>query len=157
MFRGDSVQALLLSSIMLMAMGPETRKAMTKSETKIEEMPAFYVVGLARRTNNAREASGVGEIGKVWQEFIQKRLANTIPHKVDDSLLAVYTDYGRYATLTSDKGPIPEVVIRLWQRVWSMSPIVLGGRRAFEADYEIYDQRAKDPRDGQVELRLGLE
>ena len=53
---------------------------------------------------------------------------------------------GRYAVFSSNRGPKAQVVPELWQRIWSMSPKELGGTRAFKTDYEIYDQRAADPR-----------
>lgn len=175
---------------LLDAVGPATRRIPPKPLLKVEEHHAFYVAGLARRTNNAREMAGVGEIAKLWQEFQQKHVENEIARKLDNDLLAVYTDYesdqhgdytyllgkrvpdlrdlpagltgryvpaGRYAELVSEKGPVTEVVPKMWQRIWSMRPLEMGGRRAFEADYELYDERAKDPRDAQVDLFIGLQ
>ncbi len=43
---------------------------------------------------------------------------------------------GRYLELSSFKGKIPEVVVELWQNVWSN--LELKNRRAFKVDYEIY-------------------
>jgi len=63
---------------------------------------------------------------------------------------------GRYAVLTSDKGPVNVVVPSAWKRIWSMSREVLGGERAYKADYEVYDQRATDPQNAQLEIRVGL-
>jgi len=63
---------------------------------------------------------------------------------------------GRYAVLTSDKGPVNVVVPSAWKRIWSMSREELGGERAYKADYEVYDQRATDPQNAQVEIRVGL-
>jgi len=37
-----------------------------------------------------------------------------------------------------------------------MSREVLGGERAYKADYEVYDQRATDPQNAQLEIRVGL-
>ena len=54
---------------------------------------SFYVVGYAIRTNNADEMSGRGGIGKLWQRFLQQNLGTTIPHRVDGTLIVVYSDY----------------------------------------------------------------
>jgi predicted transcriptional regulator YdeE len=63
---------------------------------------------------------------------------------------------GRYAVFSSGKGPISEVVPEIWQRIWSMSPEELGGARAFQTDFEIYDQRAADPENAQIDVYVGL-
>jgi len=63
---------------------------------------------------------------------------------------------GRYAIIASERGPANAVVPAAWKRIWSMSREELGGERAYKADYEIYDQRAADPHNAQVEIRIGL-
>jgi predicted transcriptional regulator YdeE len=37
-----------------------------------------------------------------------------------------------------------------------MSPEELGGTIAFKTDYEIYDQRAPDPENAQIDVYVGL-
>jgi predicted transcriptional regulator YdeE len=63
---------------------------------------------------------------------------------------------GRYAVFTSGRGNIVHVVQEVWQRIWSMSPEELGGKRAFQTDFEIYDQRAADPENAQIDVYVGL-
>ncbi len=63
---------------------------------------------------------------------------------------------GRYAVITSERGQIAEVVRDAWQRIWSMSERELGGRRAFQTDFEIYDQRSSDPENAQIDIYIGL-
>ena len=60
---------------------------------KVEERKAFNVIGLAVRTNNKTEATGQGEIPKLWQRFMQEGTADKIPNRADQDLLAIYTDY----------------------------------------------------------------
>src|SRR5579875_1984615 len=80
-------------SVLLLASGPAPKRNIAKPLLKVAEHHAFYVAGLARRTNNAREASGMGEIAKVWQEFSEKHIEDAISRKLDKELVAVYTDY----------------------------------------------------------------
>lgn len=63
---------------------------------------------------------------------------------------------GRYAVFTSGRGNIVQVVQEVWQRIWSMSPEELGGKRAFQTDFEIYDQRAADPENAQIDVYVGI-
>jgi len=63
---------------------------------------------------------------------------------------------GPYAVFTTPAGPLVEVLQSTWKQIWSASPSDMGGHRAFQADYEIYDQRAADPNHSQVEIHIGL-
>jgi predicted transcriptional regulator YdeE len=60
-------------------------------KTIVEE--PFYVAGYSVRTNNAKEMSGEGQIGALWQRFMQGGLSKAIPNHVDGNILAVYSDY----------------------------------------------------------------
>jgi predicted transcriptional regulator YdeE len=63
---------------------------------------------------------------------------------------------GRYAVFSSGRGPLTQVVKDVWQRIWSMTPEELGGTRAFQTDFEIYDQRSADPANAQIDVYVGL-
>ncbi len=63
---------------------------------------------------------------------------------------------GRYAVFSSNRGPLKQIVPEIWQQIWAMSPEELGGTRAFKTDYEIYDQRAADPENAQIDVYVGL-
>jgi predicted transcriptional regulator YdeE len=63
---------------------------------------------------------------------------------------------GLYKVVTSKRGLVTEVVPEVWRRIWSMSPEELGGTRAYLTDYEVYDQRAADPENSQIDVYVGL-
>lgn len=64
---------------------------------------------------------------------------------------------GKYAVVTSEKGPSAKMVAQAWQRLWAMEDQhELGGARAYQTDFELYDQRAADPQNAQVDLYIGL-
>lgn len=54
---------------------------------------AFDVIGIAARTTNAAEFQGRGIILRLWQRFIQDRIASKIPNRLDSDILALYYDY----------------------------------------------------------------
>lgn len=58
-----------------------------------------------------------------------------------------------YQKFTTPSGKMPEVVITAWQEIWSMD---FGGQRAYQADFEIYDQRASDPANAIVDIYIGM-
>jgi predicted transcriptional regulator YdeE len=64
---------------------------------------------------------------------------------------------GEYAVITSDQGQVSKVVPGAWQQIYSFEDKhQLGGPRAYRADFELYDQRAADPQNSQVDIYVGL-
>lgn len=59
---------------------------------------------------------------------------------------------GHYVIFTTDKGPGFQVVPKAWQRIWAIPKSEPGGNREYKADFEIYDQRAADPQNAQVDI-----
>lgn len=50
-----------------------------------------------------------------------------------------------YVKFTTESGPMPEICINAWQKIWNMNDSDFGGERAYIADFEIYDERSLDP------------
>jgi predicted transcriptional regulator YdeE len=63
---------------------------------------------------------------------------------------------GRYAVFTSERGPVQKVIVDLWRRVWATPKNELGGDRTYKADFEVYDERARNPTDAVVDLFIGI-
>lgn len=61
-----------------------------------------------------------------------------------------------YAKFTSNPDQMPKVVIDMWQKIWKMNHIDLGGERAYTADFEIYDERSKDFNKTIVDIYIGI-
>jgi len=156
---------------------------------RIVERDGFAVIGIAVRTNNAKEMTSEGLIGKQWGRFVQGGLLEKIPHRADQNIVAVITDYatdkdgdytqvigarvlsiddvpegmvsrkipaGRYAVFTSDKGPVAQVVVGTWQTIWATPKSEPGGIRAYQADFEVYDERARDPQSTVMDVYVGI-
>ena len=158
---------------------------------RIVDLGAFEVVGIMASTNNAKEASPDGIIGKQWQQFLTEHLADKIPDRLDHDVLAVYADYisdangqytyilgarvkpvinpvvpqgmvvktipaGRYAVFTSERGPVAKVVVETWKHIWSYYQSPQNGTRAYVVDFEVYDERANDPNNSQVDIYVGV-
>jgi predicted transcriptional regulator YdeE len=146
---------------------------------------AFTVVGISARTNNAREFSGSGVIAEMWDRVAKEGLLDQIPERVDRSIVAVYTNYESdhtgeydfvlgakvaagssvppgmtaleipaqlYQIVSTEPGPPWQNVPAAWKQVWdSMSE-----KRAFLADFELYDERAQDPEKAIIDVWVGL-
>lgn len=76
--------------------------------------------------------------------------------KVPPGMAAKKVPAGRYAVFTSEKGLVGQVVANTWRRIWATPKSAAGGDRAYRADFEVYDQRATDPKDAQVEIYVGI-
>ena len=63
---------------------------------------------------------------------------------------------GRFAVFTSEKGPVQKVVLANWQRVWRVPPSEPGGDRLYESDFELYDQRAADVTNAQMDIFIRI-
>jgi predicted transcriptional regulator YdeE len=175
--------AVLFSASLLPQAGAQAVNAAVASQTQA----AFTVIGLSVRTDNQKEAGGNGLIPQMWQRAMQEGLLENIPHRADNNLTVVYTDYtakpgeytyvlgvrvstvdklpdgmisvnvpaGKYAIVDSDKGSLPEVLPKVWQRIFAMPATELGGERAFKADYEVYPE-GFDWQNAQIPVYLGL-
>lgn len=60
-----------------------------------------------------------------------------------------------YLVFTSEKGPISEIVIKLWQDIWHW--FEQGNvERTYTGDFEIYDERCHNPQDAQVAIYIAI-
>lgn len=62
---------------------------------------------------------------------------------------------GKYAIITTERGPFPKVIPEAWLRIFKLED---DGKlkRTYQTDFELYDERALDPHDGQVDIYIGI-
>jgi predicted transcriptional regulator YdeE len=62
---------------------------------------------------------------------------------------------GKYAVITTEKGPFQKVIPEAWLQIFKLED---EGklRRTYETDFELYDERALDPQNGQVDIYVGV-
>jgi predicted transcriptional regulator YdeE len=75
---------------------------------------------------------------------------------VPAGMVACKIPSGRYAVFTSEKGFVGKVVPEAWSRIWAIPKSAPGGSRAYKTDFEIYDERAADPQNAQVDIYVGI-
>jgi CubicO group peptidase (beta-lactamase class C family)/predicted transcriptional regulator YdeE len=75
---------------------------------------------------------------------------------VPEGMVAKKVSAGKFAVFTSEKGPAPKVVPELWMKINSLPPNTVGGDRVYGADFEVYDQRAMDPQNLQMDVYIGI-
>lgn len=62
----------------------------------------------------------------------------------------------KYVKFTTEPGPMPDVLKNAWQAIWKMSDADFGSPRHYYADFEIYDERAKDHNNLVLDLYIGI-
>ena len=155
---------------------------------KPTEQPAFEVIGIEARTNNSMESGADGAIPKQWQRLFTENVLPRIPDRLDQSIVAVYTNYasdwngdytyilgakvksgtkapegmvsakvppGRYEQFVSARGPSPQVVPDLWKQIWSYFHEPGNPSRAYQTDFERYDDMS-DPKNVQARIYIGV-
>jgi predicted transcriptional regulator YdeE len=80
----------------------------------------------------------------------------TTTEKIPDGMGSRTVPAGRYAVYTSEKGPAQKVVPAAWKRVYETPKSTPAGVRVYRADYELYDERARNPEESIVELYVGV-
>ena len=72
-----------------------------------------------------------------------------------DGLTAKAVPGGRFAVLTTEHGPLPEVVPQAWREIFKLED-EKKLQRTYQADFEVYDQRSRDPKNAQVDIYVGM-
>lgn len=150
---------------------------------KIIKIKPFTVVGISVRTTN-EDGRSMTDIDRLWQRFISENVVERIPNKVDNTVYSVYTDYesdhtkpyttvlgcrvksldtvpegftikqiegGDYTVFTV-QGKVSEGFVgREWMKIWNASI-----QRAYTADFEVYDNRARDPENAVVDIFVAV-
>lgn len=75
---------------------------------------------------------------------------------IPESLQILKIPMAKYQKFTTSSGKMPEVVINAWMDIWKMTPDNFGGKRAYIADFEVYDQRAADPQNTSLDIYIGI-
>ena len=57
---------------------------------------------------------------------------------------------------TTGPAPMPDVIVNAWKEIWEMTPEDLGGKRSYDTDFEIYDERASDHQNIILDIYIGI-
>lgn len=139
-------------------------------------------ISLKTKTTNANGQANI-DCGKLWQEFKEQNYIDKIPGKLTNEILAVYYKYegdytqpysyfigckvgagteipkgleglaipkATYKKITA-KGKMPGAIAEAWKEIWSSNV-----PRAYKADFEIYDERSKDPNNAEIDIFLSI-
>jgi predicted transcriptional regulator YdeE len=137
---------------------------------------------LSHKTANAN-GQAAQDIGQLWQRFQSDQIGNQIVNKVDNTVYSVYFEYdGDYRdpfsyfigcpvtsaegqpdhlesiTIPSGsfevfqaKGKMPDCIGEAWQSIWAAKI-----DRAYQCDFEVYDERSYDWQNAEVDIYIGV-
>jgi len=76
--------------------------------------------------------------------------------EIPSGMVAKKIPAGKYAVFTSERGPASKVVPEIWQKINALPRSSPGGDRTYRSDFEVYDERARNPQDAVVDVYLGI-
>lgn len=74
--------------------------------------------------------------------------------QIPSGLYGVTLPAGPYEVRSTGRGPLATVGIAAWQAIWADRD--LKARRRYAADFEVYDDRSRNPEDAVFDIYLGL-
>ena len=75
---------------------------------------------------------------------------------IPEELQTIILPASNYQRFTTEEGKMPEIVIHSWQKIWKMTEKDFGGKRSYQGDFELYDQRAMDPANTSLDIYIAI-
>ena len=149
---------------------------------KIISLPSFHFIGIPLRTSNA-DPKSMQDIGVHWQRFYTDKIMDKIPGKVDNEVLALYTEYEGdfmkpYTLILGCKvsgvgnvpvglvtKTIPEAKYAVFIAKGKMPDCIMECwkeiwssdiERAYSNDFEVYGSKSQNPENTEVEIYISV-
>ncbi len=155
-----------LDSLSLIGLTARTnnKNEMNPEKSKIAKLAGYYWSNQIGKEFKDRSNSGItysvyteyesDEQGE-YTYFIGERV-KSLDKQDQSKFKPLVIPAGKYQKFTTEPGKIPDMVISSWQKIWQMPEEVLGGKRNYIADFEVYDQRASDVNHAVVDIYIGI-
>ncbi len=144
---------------------------------------SFHVIGISVRTRN-EDQHITKDIHNLWNTFINEGTIHKIPNKLDETIYGIYTEYengasgyytaivgckvsnldsipegmisttikdGSYSKFTAKGDVTKDAIPNAWAKIWRSEL-----NRTYLTDFEVYDQRAVDPVNAEVDIFIGV-
>lgn len=143
----------------------------------------FKIIGISVRTTNQNNQAAK-DIAGLWSKFMNDKILEAIPNKIDNTVYSIYTDYQSdhtepYTTILGCKvenlNTIPDGMtgksfdggnyIKLSAKGDVMKDLIINKwleiwkmdiDRAFTADFEVFGRKAQNPRDAEIDFLIAL-
>ncbi|NEW07497.1 AraC family transcriptional regulator [Paenibacillus sp. SYP-B3998] len=74
---------------------------------------------------------------------------------IPESLTTAFVPAGKYAVFTTARGPFYETVPQCWAIIWDLFTHS-DMERTYTGDFELYDERAMNPEDAEVDIYIAI-
>lgn len=143
----------------------------------------FHVIGISVRTTN-ENGKAAKEIGDLWGRFMNEKVMEAIPNKIDGTVYSMYTDYEGdhtkpYTTIlgcrVSNLEQIPEGMtgktieagnyVKLSAKGDLMKGLIIDKwteiwnmdlNRVFSTDFEVFGEKAQNPADAEIDFFIAV-
>lgn len=143
----------------------------------------FNVIGISVRTTNENNQAAK-DIGDLWGRFMNDKVMEAIPNKIDNTVYSIYTDYESdhtkpYTTILGCKveslNTIPDGMVgksvgggnyvKFLAKGDLMKDLVINKwfeiwkmdlDRLFTADFEVFGKKAKNPADAEIDILIAV-
>ncbi|WP_438711467.1 GyrI-like domain-containing protein [Aquimarina muelleri] len=147
------------------------------------KLDPFWVIGISVRTTK-KDDQFTKDIPALWDTFFSKGILHKIPHKLENSIYAVYTNYKsdhteEYTMILGCKvksiESIPEGMKSVEVKKSTYTQFTAKGDiskgviydkwvsiwntdldRTYITDFEFYGEEAQNPKDAEVEIYVGI-
>ncbi|WGQ12159.1 GyrI-like domain-containing protein [Pedobacter gandavensis] len=144
---------------------------------------SFKVIGISVRTTN-KNNQVAKDIGDLWGRFINDKVLEAIPNKIDNTIYSIYTDYESdhtkpYTTILGCKvenldtipdGMVGKLVkggnyVKFSTKGDLMKDLVINKwfeiwemdlNRLFTADFEVFGEKAQNPADAEIDILIAI-
>ena len=143
----------------------------------------FTVIGISVRTTNENNQVAK-DIGDLWGRFMNDKVLEAIPNKIDNTIYSIYTDYESdhtkpYTTILGckvknlDTIPVGMVgksikggnYVKFSTKGDLMKDLVINKwfeiwemdlNRLFTADFEVFGEKAQNPADAEIDILIAI-
>ncbi|UUW07274.1 GyrI-like domain-containing protein [Flavobacterium plurextorum] len=150
------------------------------NKVKIEP---FKVIGISVKTTNENNQAAK-DIADLWGKFMNDKILEAIPNKIDNTVYSIYTDYESdhtkpYSTIlgcrVENLNNIPNGMIgksfdggnyvKLSAKGDLMKDLIINKwleiwkmnlNRAFTADFEVFGEKAQNPSDAEIDFLIAV-
>ncbi len=143
----------------------------------------FKVIGISVRTTNENNQAAK-DIADLWGRFMNDKVLEAIPNKIDNTVYSIYTDYESdhtrpYTTILGCKvetlNTIPDGMVgksfdggnymKLFAKGDLMKGLIINKwleiwkmdlDRLFTADFEVFGEKAQNPTDAEIDFLIAV-
>ncbi|TBO43568.1 GyrI-like domain-containing protein [Pedobacter kyonggii] len=147
------------------------------------DIEPFKIIGISVRTTNENNQAGK-DIADLWRRFMNDKILEAIPNKIDNTVYSIYTDYESdhtkpYTTILGCKvanlETVPEGMvgrsfnggnyIKLSAKGDLMKGLIINKwleiwqmnlERVFTADFEVFGEKAQNPTVAEIDFLIAV-